>query len=477
MPPDPRRSIPAVDRLLTTDPFRDLLDEHPRSRVVGALRRELDGVRSHLARREEGEAGGGAVRGREAGVPETGASKLAGAVRRRLLRQDRPSLRRVINATGVVLHTNLGRAPLAPEAFRAVERVGRGYANLEFDLEEGARGSRYVHCAALVAELVGAEDALVVNNNAAATALAVDTLARERAVVVSRGELVEIGGGFRIPEVLERSGARLREVGTTNRTRLDDYERAARAGDVALLLKVHRSNFALHGFTEEVSVSDLAALASRLGLPLLHDVGSGLLAEPVAVGLPDEPRPADSLAAGAHLVAFSGDKLLGGPQAGILAGRRDRIAALRRNPLCRAFRVDKATLAALEATLALYRDPERAVERIPVLRMLAAPPEELRTRAERLRNRLGREGIEAEVTETESAVGGGSVPGWAKASWALALGGPGGAEARLGARLRDGDPPVVGRLREGRLLLDLRTVGPDEEDDLVRRIGEEAGAA
>jgi len=436
--------------------------------VVKSLRDELAALRRRLAPGDDAEQEGGSSNG------DPAPDRLARAVARRLAREERASLRRVINATGVVLHTNLGRAPLAAEARTAIDRVARGYANLEFDLDAGARGSRYVHCAGLVAELTGAEDALVVNNNAAAVALALDTLARGRAVVVSRGELVEIGGGFRIPEVLERAGARLWEVGTTNRTRVEDYARAARDADVAVLLKVHRSNFRVEGFTEEAAVGDLADLAARTGLPLVHDVGSGLLAEPTRVGLPHEPRPRDSIAAGAHLVAFSGDKLLGGPQAGILAGRADLVARVRRNPLCRALRVDKATLAALEATLALYREPEEAVKRIPVLRMLAAPADELRRRAEALKDRLEARGVAVELVETASAVGGGSVPGVERPSWALAPGTPGEDEEELSRRLREGEPPVVGRIREGRLLLDLRTVADEEEDRLVERLVEVA---
>jgi L-seryl-tRNA(Ser) seleniumtransferase len=286
-----------------------------------------------------------------------------------------------VNATGVVLHTNLGRAPLAAAAVEAMVAAAQDYTNLEYDLERGERGSRYVHCASLLAELTGADAALVVNNAAAALVLALNTLARGRGVLVSRGELVEIGGGFRIPEMLERSGARLVEVGATNRTRMGDYERAFDEEDVGTILKVHRSNFRITGFTEEATLAQLAELARARNVPLVHDLGSGLMLEAATLGLADEPLPHDSLAAGSDLVTFSGDKLLGGPQAGLVVGSADLVAQMRANPLCRALRVDKVTLAGLEATLRLYRDPEQAREEIPVLRMLAEEPAAVQTRA------------------------------------------------------------------------------------------------
>jgi len=449
---DPRSAIPSVDSLLASADVAPLLERYPRSRVREAVRGSVDAVRSRVGR---GEDVGDVTR----------PGLYAGDAERLLEAGDVPSLRRVINATGVVLHTNLGRAPLAASAVEAMLAAAREYTNLEYDLEAGERGSRYVHCVSLLRELTGAEDALVVNNAAAALVLALNTLARGRGVVVSRGELVEIGGGFRIPEILERSGATLVEVGATNRTRLPDYERALEESDVAVILKVHRSNFRITGFTEEAPLGELADLAKRRDLPLVHDLGSGLMVEGHSLGLEGETRPHDSLAAGADLVAFSGDKLLGGPQAGVVLGAAELVARLRSNPLCRALRVDKVTLAGLEETLRLYRDPARAVAEIPTLRMLAADPSPVRERAERVASALGRTGVACQVKETAGAVGGGTFPGHELRSWAVALAGADvGALARA---LRAGAPPVVGRIVDDELLLDLRTVLPGQEDELI----------
>ncbi|HET9950100.1 MAG TPA: L-seryl-tRNA(Sec) selenium transferase, partial [Longimicrobiales bacterium] len=372
----------------------------------------------------------------------------------------------------------LGRAPLADAAVEAMAAAARAYTNLEYDLAAGERGSRYAHCASLLVELTGAEDALVVNNAAAALVLALATWARGAGVVVSRGELVEIGGEFRIPEILERAGARLVEVGATNRTRAADYERALQDSSIRAVLKVHRSNFRITGFTEEAALSELAPLARARGIPLIHDLGSGLLLDPALLadrgeGLAGEPRPQESLAAGADLVVFSGDKVLGGPQAGIVLGRRERVAAMRSNPLCRALRVDKVTLAGLEATLRLYRDPPRALAGIPTLRMLAASAEELGARAERLASELGALGVTCRVVPSEGRVGGGTFPEVGLASFAVALDGD---AVTLAARLRAGDPPVVARIVQDALLLDVRTLLEGEEADLVRRVHEAVAA-
>jgi L-seryl-tRNA(Ser) seleniumtransferase len=367
----------------------------------------------------------------------------------------RPSLRRVVNATGVIVHTNLGRAPLADEALARVHEVARGYSNLELDLADGARGSRQDHLAALVRRLTGAEASLVVNNNAAAVLLALAALGEGREVIVSRGELVEIGDGFRIPDVLARSGARLVEVGTTNRTRAADYERAI-GPDTAVVLRVHQSNFRLVGFTELPRLEDVAAVAHRHGLPLVDDLGSGVLAV-----MRGEPTARESLAAGADLVCFSGDKLLGGPQAGIVAGRADLVEKLRRHPLQRAMRVDKLTLAALEGTLQLHLD---APERIPVLRMLGEDAAAVRTRAERLAELTG-----GTVEETVARVGGGALPLAELPSFACAL------DESLAAPLRTGDPPVVGIVRDGKLLLDCRTLADDELDEVGRAVAAARG--
>jgi L-seryl-tRNA(Ser) seleniumtransferase len=424
------RNLPSVDELLSDPRFAG----EPRTLV-------LEAARAALARaREEIQAGAdpGDVRAR--------VSAELHALRR-------PRLRRTLNATGVIVHTNLGRAPLAPAALDRVRDAARGYSNLEYDLATGSRGSRQDHAASILRRLTGAEAALVVNNNAAAVLLALAALAEGRDVLVSRGELIEIGDGFRIPDVHARSGARLREVGTTNRTRAADYDSAV-STETALLLRVHQSNFRVVGFTEQPSVSDLAAVARRHALPLVDDLGSGVLAR-----LEDEPSARESLAAGADLVCFSGDKLLGGPQAGIVVGRADLVERLRRHPLQRAVRADKLTLAALEGTLALYLEPDRARREVPVLRMLDEPVEVVRERAARLANLVG-----GEVEETVARVGGGALPLAELPSFACAV------EERLAERLRTGEPPVVALLRDGRCLLDCRTLGDDEIDEVAAAV-------
>jgi L-seryl-tRNA(Ser) seleniumtransferase len=359
----------------------------------------------------------------------------------------------VLNATGVLIHTNLGRAPLAQAALDRVAEVGGSYSNLEYDLEVGARGSRQDHLGALLRGLTGAEAALVVNNNAAAVMLALAALAEGREVLVSRGELIEIGDGFRIPDVLTRSGARLVEVGTTNRTRVADYERALGPA-TAVILRVHQSNFRVVGFTEQPGLADLAEVAGRAGIPLVDDLGSGALS---SIG--DESTPAASLAAGADIVCFSGDKLLGGPQAGILAGSAELVGRLRRHPLQRALRPDKLTLAALEGTLALSLDPERSRSEIPVLRMLAEPAAAVRERAVRLAELLG-----GEVEDTVARVGGGALPLEELPSFACAI------EESLFDPLRAGEPPVVGIVRDGRLLLDVRALADGEIDEVAAAV-------
>jgi L-seryl-tRNA(Ser) seleniumtransferase len=365
----------------------------------------------------------------------------------------RPTLSRAINATGVVVHTNLGRAPLAAAALDRILEVGRGYSNLEYDLRTGSRGSRQDHVAGLLRRLTGAEAALVVNNNAAAVMLALAALGEGREVLVSRGELIEIGDGFRIPDVLARSGARLVEVGTTNRTRAADYEREVRP-ETALLLRVHQSNFRVVGFASLPSVEELAEVARRHELPLVDDLGSGVL-----VDVPGEPTVRESLAAGADLVCFSGDKLLGGPQAGIVVGRADLVERLRRHPLQRALRADKLTLAALEGTLGLYLDPTRALREIPVLRMLLEPVELVEERARRLADL-----VDGAVEETVGRVGGGALPLTELPSFACAV------EEELVGPLRDREPPVVGVVRDGRLVLDCRALTDAEVDEVAEAI-------
>ncbi len=366
-----------------------------------------------------------------------------------------PRLRRALNATGIIVHTNLGRAPLAEAALDRVREVGRGYSNLEYDLGSGTRGSRQDHVAAALRRLTGAEAALVVNNNAAAVLLALAALAEGREVLVSRGELIEIGDGFRIPDVLARSGARLVEVGTTNRTRAADYEHAI-GPETAVLLRVHQSNFRLVGFTELPSVAELAKVAQRHDLPLVDDLGSGALSPSNTVLLGEEPSARESLEAGADLVCFSGDKLLGGPQAGIVVGSAELLERLRRHPLQRAIRADKLTLAALEGTLTLHLEPERAVREVPVLRMTAETAEAVRARAERLAALVA-----GEVEETVARVGGGALPLAELPSYACAV------EEELAGPLRAGEPPVIGVVRDGRLLLDCRTLTDGEIDEVA----------
>jgi L-seryl-tRNA(Ser) seleniumtransferase len=381
---------------------------------------------------------------------------LAGRLREELADARRPRLRRVINATGVVVHTNLGRAPLAEEALARIADAARGYSNLEYDLAGGSRGSRQEHVAAILRRLTGAESALVVNNNAAAVLLALAALAEGREVVVSRGELIEIGDGFRIPEVLGRSGARLVEIGTTNRTRAADYERAI-GPETAVLLRVHQSNFRVVGFEERPRLEEVCAVARGHGLPLVDDLGSGHVSARNSLLLgQEEPTARDSLAAGADLVCFSGDKLLGGPQAGIVLGRAELVERLRRHPLQRALRIDKLSLAALEGTLLLHLE---APERIPVLRMLAQETVTVRERAERLAASTG-----GEVEETVGRVGGGALPLAELPSFACAV------EESLAEPLRTGDPPIVGVVRDGRLLLDCLTLMDDEAEQAAAAV-------
>ena len=391
------KELPAIGEFVNDPALADLLQQYPRSLVVQAIRGEVERLRRRIL---DGE------------VDRIDLPALFDAVRRSVQEADRPRLRRVINATGVIVHTNLGRSPLAPEAIDAVVAAARGYSNLEYDLEAGRRGQRDDLVEGLLCELTGAEAALVVNNNAAAVLLALSTLAKDREVIVSRGELIEIGGSFRIPDVLAQSGARLIEVGTTNRTHLADYEAAISEG-TAVLLKVHPSNYRVVGFTAAVSGADLARLAQRHGLVSVEDLGSGSLVAAAQFGLAAEPTAAEVIAAGLDLVTFSGDKLLGGPQAGILIGRRDLIAACARHPLHRALRVDKMTLAALEATLRLYRDPATAAQRVPTLRMLAETPAQLEQKARRIARKLTKalgERVVIEIVSGASQVGGGALP-------------------------------------------------------------------
>ncbi|HAB29308.1 MAG TPA: L-seryl-tRNA(Sec) selenium transferase [Gemmatimonadetes bacterium] len=467
---DARRLIPSLERLLESDAFAGILEAHPRGLVVQHLRTELGRVRRELNDGKGSVVDPGALP-RDVEDPQL----YAVGVEERLRVSATPSLRSVINGTGVILHTNLGRAPLADSALDAMASVARGYANLEYDLEAGSRGSRYDHCTDLLRELTGAGGALVSNNGAAALVLALRTMAFGRAVLVSRGELVEIGGGFRIPEILESAGATLSEVGSTNRTRLEDYRAGAAKSDPALILKVHRSNFRITGFTEEASLRELVGLGAELGVPVVYDLGSGLLADPERLGLPREPGPAESLAVGADILAFSGDKLLGGPQAGILLGKAEWVDQMRKNPWCRAVRVDKTALAGLEATLQLYRDPETALREIPVLAMLSTSLEVLRERAETMAASISEGGVVAEVIETTSVVGGGTYPGVELESCGVRVDSKEEGADPLAARLRGASVPLVGRVEDGAFWIDLRTVLPWQDTVVVDLLSRHTG--
>jgi L-seryl-tRNA(Ser) seleniumtransferase len=440
------RALPSVDEVLSRPSLAASLAQQPRLRAVAAARRAVDAVRERL------------LRGEAAGVEDAD-------VRRALEEIAAPLLTPVINATGVVLHTNLGRAPLAPAAADRVRAIAAGYSNLEYDLEEGERGSRYAPVVRLLRDLTGAEDAVVVNNNAAAVLLALAALAADREAIVSRGELVEIGGGFRIPDVMRQSGARLVEVGTTNRTRLSDYADAM-GPQTALLLKVHKSNFAQVGFTEETQVKELAGLARERGVPLFEDLGSGSLVPLHGEGLTTEPTVRAAIAAGADVCAFSGDKLLGGPQAGILVGRADLLKEIRHHPLNRAVRVDKMTVAALEATLELYRDGRE--QEVPAVRLLTQRLDALSERAQGLATALRAAGVGCHVARTESQVGGGAMPLASPASFACVL--EGGDARAWQERLRAGRPPVIARISDEALLLDVRCLSEEDLPQVARAV-------
>ncbi len=456
------RQLPSVDDLLQEPSIREMAQTLPRWAVVEAIREVLERWRRMLATGQSESA--------PADLPSRAA--LVVEVKQIALRLNRPALRRLINATGVVIHTNLGRAPLAEAGIERIVEVARGYSNLEYDLERGDRGSRQDHVERLLCRLTGAEAALAVNNNAAAVLLAINTLAEGKEVIVSRGELVEIGDSFRIPDIMRRAGGILREVGTTNRTYLRDYEEAVGAAS-AIILKVHTSNFRIQGFASQVPVAELASLGEKTGLPVVEDVGSGALVDLSQIGLSKEPMPSESIRAGADLVTFSGDKLLGGPQAGLIVGKRPLVEKLRRNPLARAVRIDKLTLAALEATLRLYLDEGRAFSHIPVLRALAMPLQEIEQRARRLCDRIaalasGR--LEVSVIDGTSEVGGGALPIESIPTRLVAVQAAHLTAPVLEGRLRRTDPPVMVRIKDDRIVLDPRTVLEDELETLANLV-------
>ena len=454
------RKIPKVDELMALagagDPH-DLGDIIPAAAIRDAIREELSALREKI------------LSGEGTDLPNTAA--ILDAARRRACEGQRSSLRPVINGTGVVLHTNLGRACLSWQAVSAVEEVARSYSTLEYDLDRGSRGSRHDHIDGLLASVTGAEAAMVVNNNAAAVLLILSAMGKGGEVITSRGELVEIGGSFRIPEIMTQCGCTLREVGTTNKTHLFDYENAI-TPETRALLRVHTSNYRIVGFSERPGLPELVELGRRNGLPVIEDLGSGSLVDLTAFGIHDEPTVQQSVRAGVDVISFSGDKLLGGPQAGLILGKKVYIEQLKRHPLARALRVDKMTIAALRATLYAYQDPEWARRNIPTLRMLGASGEELHGRAEKLRLALEGFGCGVRVVETEGQVGGGSCPTQLLKSWAVAVDPGKFTVDGLAEALRRGAVPIIGRISQGEYLLDVRTLSDDDFSAIAQRLGE-----
>lgn len=452
------RSIPSVNDVLQSDIVRPLLERHAHDVVAAAIRAELNEIRARLAQ-DNGES--------IAIEPDA----IAARAEKRLCEEMRPRLRSVINATGIVLHTNLGRAPMAEEAAEAAYNAARGYLNLELELETGKRSSRQNPIRAWVAKLTGAESATVVNNNAAATVIALRTLAQGREVIVSRGQLIEIGGSFRIPDIMGVSGATLREVGTTNITRLSDYEKAI-TPQTAALMQIHTSNYRIAGFTETPTTEELVTLGKKHALPVIDDIGSGAMLDFNRFGFAGEPIARSSIEVGADLVLFSGDKLLGGPQAGILAGKKELIQRIEKDPLMRAFRCDKMTLAALEATLRIYLNEEAALREIPVLHLLGLSSDTLKQRAETLTHQL--RSIEnlapIEIAEDVAFVGGGSLPDQKMNTWVVEIRADNYSDDEFAQRLRLGTPAVMARLRDGKLVLDVRTIFPEQMEPLAQAI-------
>ena len=458
MSDNPLRRLPSVNEVLLTPAVAALQEQHAHPVIVEAIRAELSEIRASLA-------------GDASSNGECTPARIAERVEARVRRVMRPRLRSVINATGIVLHTNLGRAPIAVEAGLAAFEAARGYLNLELDLDTGKRSSRQDAIRDWVCRLTGAESATVVNNNAAATVIALRALCQGRDVIVSRGQLIEIGGSFRIPDIMSVSGATLREVGTTNRTRVSDYEKAI-TPQTAALMQIHTSNYRIAGFTESVTTAELVTLGRKHQIPVIDDIGSGALVDFGRFGFEGEPLARDSVAAGADLVLFSGDKLLGGPQAGILAGKKEWIQKIEKDPLMRAFRCDKMTLAALEATLRIYLNEEAALREIPVLRLLGLAPEELQNRAAQLAELLRKAPTLAsvEVVEDFAFVGGGSLPDQRLKTWVVEVKPRDLGDEEFAQRLRLGTPAVMGRVRDGKLVFDVRTIFPEQTAALVEAV-------
>jgi L-seryl-tRNA(Ser) seleniumtransferase len=458
------RGIPQLDRILREPGAIELLSSHPRAVVVAALRDAVDELRSLL--RDQARGAGGSP------LAAAGTEAILERARALVEERGRSAYRRVVNGTGIILHTGLGRAVLPAAALRALAENLGGYSLVELDVRTGERSERERGIRKLLRELTGAASAIAVNNNAAATILVLAALARGRDVIISRGELVEIGGSFRMPDILVESGARLVEVGTTNRTHLHDYERAVTPG-TGLILQVHASNYEIRGFTAKPALDDLVALGRRHGVPVVSDLGSGCFVDVRRFGLRAEPLVRDVVRAGVDLVCFSGDKLLGGPQAGIIVGGAEAVRRLRGHPLYRSLRIDKTTLSLLDATLRLYLDPARIEEEIPAIRALAEPIDEVERRArsfsERVRSSVAPD-VAFDVVRSAAAMGSGSLPAQEVPSWALTLERRAGSAEDLARELRLGDPPVFSRVRDGRILIDFRTVRSEDEDALARAL-------
>ena len=453
------RTLPAIDRLLGSRILSKLEETQPHLLILEAAQKVVDDLRQQLL-------------DEQASLPDLEIEAVAERVAAQVALMAKPSLRKVINVTGTLLHTNLGRAPLCNEALQAIKDVAQGYSNLEYDLEAGKRGKRFTHVEDLICKLTGGEAATAVNNNAGAVMLALAALSGGKSAIVSRGELIEIGGSFRIPDIMAASGVELVEVGTTNKTHLKDYADAINK-ETALILKVHTSNYRILGFTEAVSGEELAKLAHQKDIPVLEDLGSGLLMDLKPYGLPREPTVREALKTGIDLVTFSGDKLLGGPQAGIIVGNKDVIDKVRKHPMARALRIDKLTLAALEATLRLYLDPQKALQQVPTLRMLSLPVEELQRRCDnllpRMVNHLG-DNADCSIIETTATVGGGALPLAELPGCVIALAPKQISLNELTTRLRSCEPAVVGRIQDDRFLIDPRTLNQDDEVLLLKAL-------
>ncbi|MGK2945737.1 MAG: L-seryl-tRNA(Sec) selenium transferase [Desulfuromonadales bacterium] len=451
------RTLPAIDRLLGSPLLVKLEQTQPHILIREAAQTIVDDLRRQIL-------------DEQAALPDLDLEAVARLVAKRVAEMARPSLRRVINVTGTLLHTNLGRAPLCSDALQAINAIARGYSNLEYDLEKGQRGKRFTHIEELICRLTGGEAVTVVNNNAGAVMLALAALAGGRSALVSRGELIEIGGSFRIPDIMAASGVKLVEVGTTNKTHFKDYAEAINS-EIALILKVHTSNYRILGFTEAVSGEELVSLAHQHNMPVLEDLGSGLLIDLTPYGLPREPTVREVLKTGIDLVTFSGDKLLGGPQAGIIVGKRAVIDQLRKHPMARALRIDKLTLAALEATLRLYLDPQQALAQVPTLKMLSLPASELQRRCDALLPKLTAsigDAVDCSVIAATATVGGGALPLAELPGWVIALAPKTMSVNKLVTRLRHSQPPVIGRVHDNQFLIDPRTLNNDDEALLLQ---------